>query len=545
MLVTVPFVLLLLDYWPLRRFATAAQGHAVDDTARCPARTATALQLVIEKIPLFVLAVASAGITVWAQRQAIQISEQVPFVWRLANALVTYAAYVGQFFYPARLAALYPHPGIALPIGKVVIAAVVLTAVSATVFAWRRRRPYLLVGWLWYLGMLLPVIGLVPVGFHAMADRYTYLPQIGLSLAIIWAVKDLFGAWPYRRWVGVSISVLWVTGLIIAAWVQTTYWRDSESLWTHTLTCTSRNHRAENNLGNILFEHGRLPEAIVHYQNAIHARPSYADAHNDLGAALAQQGSLAEGVAEFQKALEIRPNYTEAHNNLGYTLVQLDRMTEAIAHYRRALETQPDNADAHNNLGCALLQLGRLNEAIDHFQKAVQIRPDFAEGHCNLGNGLAQQGKLDEAIVQYRTAMKIRPDYVPARQNLGGTLYRQGKVVEGLEQWREVTRMQPGAVALLNATAWILATDPNMSARNGAEAIQWGRRAAELSHRREPAILDTLAAAYAESGRFPEAVQTAQQALSLATSQHDASLVEKISARIKLYRSGVPYRDTR
>ena len=474
MLVTVPFVLLLLDYWPLRRFATAAQGHAVDDTARCPARTATALQLVIEKIPLFVLAVASAGITVWAQRQAIQISEQVPFVWRLANALVTYAAYVGQFFYPARLAALYPHPGIALPIGKVVIAAVVLTAVSAAVFAWRRRRPYLLVGWLWYLGMLLPVIGLVPVGFHAMADRYTYLPQIGLSMAIVWAAKDLFGAWPYRHWVGVSISVLWVTGLIIVAWVQTTYWRDSESLWTHVLACTSRNHRAENNLGNVLFQHGRLPEAIVHYQNAIAIRPDFAEAYNNLGLALANRGET----------------------------------DEAIALYGTALKIQADYAGAHYNLGNALVQQGKTSEAIEHFQKAHEIQPDFAESH----------------------------------QNLGALLYQQRQIPQALAQWRELIRLQPDTIPILNVTAWLLATQPAAAFRNGAEAVELAERAKRLSASRDPAILDTLAAAYAEAGRFDEAIQAAQQAVALATSQQNTVLAEKIQTRLKLYQTGKPCR---
>jgi tetratricopeptide (TPR) repeat protein len=297
----------------------------------------------------------------------------------LANALVASAAYIGQFFYPARLAALYPHPGIALPIGKVVIAAVVLTAVSAAVFAWRRRRPYLLVGWLWYLGMLLPVIGLVPVGFHAMADRYTYLPQIGLSMAIVWAAKDLFGAWPYRHWVGVSISVLWVTGLIIVAWVQTTYWRDSESLWTHVLACTSRNHRAENNLGNVLFQHGRLPEAIVHYQNAIAIRPDFAEAYNNLGLALANRGET----------------------------------DEAIALYGTALKIQADYAGAHYNLGNALVQQGKTSEAIEHFQKAHEIQPDFAESHQNLGALLYQQRQIPQALAQWRELIRLQPDTIP------------------------------------------------------------------------------------------------------------------------------------
>ena len=377
MLVTLPFVLLLLDYWPLGRFGSA-NGRVGGGFARSTIMEKGIekkrwvrqslhppyMSLIVEKIPLFILAAASCVVTLAAQRDAMSSFKQLPFFGRLANAAVAYADYLGKAFYPAGLAVLYPYPLDPRPVWEAVAAVAMLLAISTAVLAVRKRFPYLVFGWLWYLGTLVPVIGLVQVGSQAMADRYTYLTQIGLFIAIAWGAMQVAGTWPYRRWGLAAVSAMAVAGLMGCAWQQTGYWRDSETLWAHTLACTSQNVTAHNSLGNALLSRGQVDEAIVHFRNALEIKPDSADAHNSLGNALEHEG-------------------------------QVD---EAIAHYRKALEFKPDHADAHNNLGLALAERGQVDEAISHYRKALEIKPEFAEALNNLGNALAGRGQVDQAI---------------------------------------------------------------------------------------------------------------------------------------------------
>ncbi len=464
--------------------------------------------LVLEKIPLLALTAASCVATPFTQGEAVTPLDTVLLSSRIANALVSYVAYLGQFFYPVGLAVFYPHPGSNLPIWKALGALVLLVGVSAAAVAWRRRCPCAFVGWFWYLGTLVPMIGLVQVGWHAMADRYAYVTQIGLYLALAWGAAQVAASWPYRRWVCGVASALVVLVLMGCAWRQTAYWRDGETLWTQTLACTSRNSVAHNNLAAVLAGCGQVEEAITHYQKALEIEPNSAEVHNNLGAALGRRGRFDEAIRHCERALAIKPDFAGAYNNLGNALAGRGELDAAISQYRKVVELQPDLAEAHNTLGAALGRRGRFDEAIRHCERALAIKPDFAGAHYNLGVTLAGCGRLDEAIVHYRKALKIKPDFAVVCNNL----------------------------------AWVLATCPRASVRNGAEAVGLARRAVQLSNGREPGFLDTLAAAYAEVGRFPEAVQTARKALDLATQQNKPALAESIRAKIPLYKAADAFR---
>jgi protein O-mannosyl-transferase len=301
---------------------------------------------------------------------------------RILNAVVSYGAYIVQMIWPENLVALYPyHP---IVIWQLAGAGALLLSATVLIIMAAKRFPYLLVGWFWYLGMLLPVIGLVQVGSQAHADRYTYLPQIGLYLIIAWGIRDLTVSWRHRQWILGCAAFVVITTLMIVAWIQTSYWRSTESLWSHTLACTSKN--------------------VI--------------AHNGLGDEFARQGRLTEAIQQYQKSLEINPNFTAAYNNLGLVLAEQGRLDDAIQYYQEALEKNPDYAQANNNLGIVLAAQGRLDDAIGNFQKALEINPDYAEAHFNLGIVLAAQGRRDEAIQHYREALRLDPSLERARQKL-------------------------------------------------------------------------------------------------------------------------------
>ena len=375
MLVTLPFVLLLLDYWPLGRMERGT-GFSLP------------VRLVYEKIPLVVLAAASCAATLWAQTVAIAGNEHLPLGVRMANAAVSYAGYIYQTFYPAGLAVFYPFQPDGVSLWHVGGALLLLLGITAAAVVFGRRCPWLPVGWFWYLGMLVPVIGLVQVGGQSMADRYTYLPQIGLAIVVAWGAQRVLESWPGRAWVWGVAAAATLGALIAVAYSQTSTWRDSETLWKHTLDCTSNNARAHDSLGNALARRGNVDEAIAHYR----------------------------------RSLEINAGNAEVHYNLGLALAGADQSDEAIAQLGEALQLNPEHAGAHSALGIALARCGRLNEAIRHFQKAVEIVPDEAAAHNNLGSALLYCGRVDEAIAQYQRALEIRPDLVDARANLDHAL---------------------------------------------------------------------------------------------------------------------------
>ena len=422
--------------------------------------------------------------------------EQQAFSWRVANAAVAYVAYVGQMLYPGGLAVVYPLPKDPPPAWEVMAAVCVLLAVSTAVFAARRKCPYLLFGWLWYLGTLVPVIGLVQVGEQSMADRYTYLTQIGLYMAIAWGAAELAGArlsW-HRGLAAVSAAVL--AALMACAWQQTSYWQNSERLWTRALACTSNNAVAHSDFGLVLAGRGQFDEAIVQYRKALAIEPDNIQALNDLGLALVSRGQVPEAIAQYRRALQIKSDYMQAHSDLGIALVRCGQVDEAIDHFRTALEIQPDCVDAHYNLGLALVGHGQVDEAIDHFRKAVELKPDFAEAHNDLGLALVGLGQVDEAIDHFRKAIEFKPDYMLAHVNLGGALAGRGEADEAIGHFRTALEIHPDYV--------------------NAHVI----------------LGDVLA----DRGRLDEALEHYRTALGLASARKDNALAEAIRARIRVHQ---------
>jgi protein O-mannosyl-transferase len=427
MLVTLPFVLLLLDFWPLNR-------------TRVRSRT----QLVIEKVPLFVLAIISSIITFIVQRKggAVAGLDAYPFDVRIENALVSYVAYIGKMLWPARLAAFYPYPE-SLSGMQAVGATLILIAVTVLVSRMARRCPYLVVGWLWYLGTLVPVIGLIQVGNQAMADRYMYVPLIGLSIMVAWGSFDLLSHWRSSRYALPALATLVLAALAMVAHRQVSYWRNSEALWTHALGVTSANYVAENNLGLTLAGAGKGADAIEHYTEALRIKPAYATARTNLGAALAKQGKLDEAISNYRQVIRIKPAFGSAHTNLGAALAEQGNTSEAIVEYNKALQINPNDPEAHANLGIALMSQGKRDEAITQYNEALRVKPGFAEVHNNLGFALAISGKFDDANAHYAEAIRLKPDFELAHVNLGISLANQNKTDAAMREFMEVLRINP------------------------------------------------------------------------------------------------------
>ncbi len=432
MLVTLPFVLLLLDYWPLGRI----RGQKLDVSGH-----ENLVMLVVEKIPLVGLSALSSVVTFLAQRGVVGWTEQLPVLARINNAVVTYVVYMGQMLWPVKLAVFYPHPENRLPLSDVILALAILIAATAAAFVLRKKGPYLVTGWLWYLGMLVPVIGLVQVGWQGHADRYTYLPQIGLYVLLTWTVADLTARWRRQREILSASAAVIISILSWRAWIQSSYWRDSETLFTHALAVTSNNDVAENNLGIVFLRNGNLDEAI----------------------------SL------LQAAVDLRPENSPAHENLAKALLQKGQVADALVHYRKLLELQPDNIEVHNIVGTVLIQQGQAREAIEEWQKVLAIQPDNGNAMSNL--------------------------------------------------------------------AWVFATSPDDSLRDGPQAVQLAEQALRISGARIPIIFRTLAAAYAENGQFSEAIETARRGIDLANSQGNSGLATELQGNIALYQAGRPLRD--
>jgi tetratricopeptide (TPR) repeat protein len=398
-------------------------------------------------------------------------------------------------------------------------------------------------GWLWYLGMMVPVIGLVQISHYAHADRYTYLPQIGLYLAMVWAIKDWTVSWRYRRQgLGVA-AVIVIAALMTCAWKQTSYWRNSESLWTHTLACTSENYVAHSNLGITLTLQGRLDEAMEHFQKALDICPGYPECHNNLGNVLVKRGQVDDAMAHYQKAIELNPNHAEFYINLGHLLATQGRTTEAIAQFRRAIDLNPDFAEAHCNLGMAFGILGQLDEAVGQYRKAIKIKPDYANAHGNLANVLAAQGKLDEAITEYQQTLELEPKSAQAHFRFGQALQTQHKYEAAETEYQKALELEPGHLPAHLSLAWLLATCPEASLRDGGRAVELAQQAERLDGGESPQILDTLAAAYAEAGRFSEAVETVTRALNLTTTNNDNTLIDVLKTRLKLYEANTSYHE--
>ena len=413
MLVTLPCVLLLIDYWPLKRFSFQGASGNEFPVAR------STFKLLWEKIPLFVLAAISSIITYFAQQQggAVKSLEFIPFADRVANALVSYILYIDKMIYPGRLAILYPHPE-TLPWWQVLTAGLLLLSISAIVVRASKTRSYLAVGWLWYLGTLVPVIGLVQVGGQSMADRYTYLPLIGLFIMIAWGVPDVLRFSRFRKEVVGVCSVIILLIFSGITWKQTGYWRNSITLFEHAVDVTDHNYSMHYNLGNVLAEKGQTQNALNHYQQALEIKPDFADARNNMANLYLQMENPEAAAKNYLKVLAINPGYDGARYNLGIALNDQGRPQEAVPYFLAALKMMPENADAHFKTGNALFTTGDIDAAIRHYQQAVRINPGFVNAYCNLGVALFQEGKVNDAIDAFKSALRVQPDFKPARQYL-------------------------------------------------------------------------------------------------------------------------------
>src|SRR5208337_3141021 len=449
MLVTLPGALLLLDYWPLGRLSL---GPAAAAASPQPGPGVTLKHLAWEKAPLFALAALFSMVTFFAEEEfgAVTSLQNIALTSHLANALVAYVSYLGKMFWPARLAVLYPLPGHHLPLWQAPAAGLALAALSLLALRQARRQPYLLVGWLWYLGTLLPVIGLVQVGVQAMADRFTYVPSIGLFLGVVWGMADLAARWRAPRFLLPVGAGVVLAALMICTWVQVSYWRDSVSLYEHTLQVTRGNPIIRNNLGIALAAQGKTDQAIAQYDEALRLKPDYAEAHNNLGIALDAQDKMDQAIAHYDEALRLKPDYAEAHNNLGIALEAQGKLDQAIAHYEEGLHLNPAYAGAHNNLGLALAAQGKLDQAVAHYAEALRLNPDLAKTHNNLGLALAAQGKTDQARAHYAQALRLNPDYAEAHNNLGLALAAQGKLDQAIAHYNEALRLNPDLAETYN-----------------------------------------------------------------------------------------------
>src|SRR6516162_3036203 len=478
MLVTTPAVLLLLDFWPLNR------NHRSEMRGQKSPNGMSWTKLMVEKVPLFGLSAVSSVIALALQVQSPSSVGQLPFLWRLENAVVTYVTYIWQIFWPANLAVFYPHPDDRLSVWQVLLAVAVLLAITLFVYTSRRARPYLLFGWLWYLIMLLPVIGIIEVGLQGHADRYTFLPHIGLYVVFTWLIADVSTALPRRKEILAIDGSIVVIFLSLIAWKQTAYWRNSETLWTHTLAVTQDNDVALTNFGTSLMERGQLNDAL-----------SY-----------------------FQRALAIRSRSANRHDNFSLALI-------------------------HGSVGDVLARQGRLDEAIVHLRQAVDLRPDYPDAHHNLGTALFQKGDLDGAIAEWRTTLSIHPYDAGAHTSLGNALVQKGWLREAADHYEKALQSDPDAILPLNNLAWVISTGPDDSLRNNEIGVELATKANRLSKESNAVFIRTLAAAYAQAGQFENAIETARRAAEQADREGQQGLAVEIMGDVALYQRHMPLRD--
>jgi Flp pilus assembly protein TadD len=493
MLVTFPFVLLLLDYWPMNRIFARDPGdsHRIRLNGKA----------ILEKLPLFVLSAAACVVAFTAPAEEHGL-ESVPLATRLAEAPVAMLFYLGKMFWPSNLVFIYPRS--AEVAGWWPIAAALLIALTAGFYLLRQKHPYLLVGWLWNLGMLVPVSGIVQISRHWIADHYTYLPQIGLSIMIAWGAGDWAGSIRFRRIAAGAMAAASLCALAFAAHRQTATWRDNLSLWTHAVARTHGDFLHRANMPDIVLEQMAREEAIIRLRASMRTKVPDAKDHAELGALLMRQCHVEAAAAEFRAALLLDPNMVAAHNNLGILLVELGRTNEAVAHFQDASRLDARDALARFNLGKVLRKIGRQDDAAAAFRSALDLSPDDADTLMNLGEVLREQGSPEEAVRLVRRAVESQPDHLAPKLSL----------------------------------AWMLATVPQESLRSGLEAVRLAGEVNRATGGTNPEALRVLAAAQAEAGDFSQASATAHRALAEAQGETAAQIKRDISA----YGAGQPIR---
>src|SRR5213593_2583432 len=495
MAVSLPVVMLILDVYPLRRLG-GARGWWGE-----PAR-----RIYLEKIPFVLLALAASGGAFIPQIEGRNMPslDELSVLGRLAVSAYGLRFYLWKTVFPVSLSPLYELRGqdpLALPF---LLSYGVVPAVTALALILRHRLPGLLAAWLAYVVILLPVLGIFQNGPQIAADRYTYLAGLGWALL---ASAGMLAAWRRRSFLVTGLAVVLLLGFGTLTWNQVRVWHDSEKLWSHAVAIDPGSSIGQLSLGLALARHGKLAEAVEHYEAALRLEPGYVDANYAWGNALARQGKLAEAVEHYEAALRVKPDHANAHNNAGSALVRQGKLAEAIAHYEQALKIKPDHVDARINLGVALARQGKLAEAIEQYHRALQIKPDHADAHTNAGAALTRQGKLAEAIAHYEQALKTKPDHADAHSNMGAALVGQGKLAEAIEHYQQALRAKPDHADAHTNLGEALAQQGKLD-----EAIEHYRRALEIRPESADAHND-WGLALARQGKLAEAVKHYQQAV--------------------------------
>ncbi len=514
MLVTLPVVLLLMDWWPLGRICDLRftnddlkKEQQKASKAKSSSEKVSWKQALAEKIPFFVLSAGACVVAILAQQKSEAVLSK-PLLLRLENAAVSCVAYLFKFVWPANLAVLYPYPTSILwwrALGAVIILAAITMGV---VWAGKQRR-YLVSGWLWFLVALLPVIGLVQVGTQGMADRYIYVPYMGLGLMASWGLVDWIGERKERRVLAGAAVALALIACAALTRAQVEFWHDSETLYEHTIKVAPDSASAQNNFGILLLAGQKYEAAAEHLREAVHLDPGYAKPYNELGKAYLLLGKMDDAMLMFSNASRLNPGLAQARWNLGNSYLLKGNMTEGLAEMKAGVELSPDDVEAHDRFGNILMKLGKATEAAPYFEKVVKAQPGNAHAHFGLATAYLAQKRSVEAIGEYKEAIRLSPETPDC----------------------------------LNALAWIYATSPKAKLRNGVEAVRLAEKACALSARRNAGLLDTLAAAYAEMNQFEAAVRTATEARSVALAEKNVGLADAVTQRLALYQAGNPYRE--
>jgi tetratricopeptide (TPR) repeat protein len=570
MLVTLPCLLLVLDAWPLARSRPRVDPATGETVSAWP-------RLVVEKVPLFAISAAFSFVTARAQADfgAVQSLGNVSLASRLETALAGYEFYLTKTFWPADLAVFYPRSQTASP-AAVLVPAVLLAAITALAVWQRRRRPYLLVGWLWFVGTLVPVIGLMQSGDQAFADRFSYFPLTGVFLAAAMLLEEIRRSWPRVGVALAAMACLGVAALAVVSHRQVAYWRDSETLWRQALAVTDGNYSAHAHLADVLLADGRTEEGVSHAAEALRIYPSYAkhlqfaqillglerydeaidqyraalvlepneaETHLALGTLLLRERRYAEAQQAFEEAVSCRTDWAEAWTNLGTAHAILGDNAEALRCYDEALQLDGKNPECHNNIGQVLTRQGKYAVAVRAFDNALKLDSRYAEAYSNKGNALYYAGHLAEAAAAYRDAIEQEPDVARYRFNLAAVLAERGETELAQRQYREAMRLDPAWPERASKEAWKLATSAEAKRRDGVTALRLAKQAREAVPSPGASFFDALAAAYAETGDFDKAVCEARQAVDVARASGEDQFALDIERRLHLYRNKEPYRE--
>jgi tetratricopeptide (TPR) repeat protein len=572
MLVTLPCVLLLLDVWPLRRWRPQAaksgrrardrQGRcvafppaksssfrgakddAVDDRDAEPFAIATPAELFLEKGPLFTLSALASWLTFIAQRDSAAWGNiaVTPMGLRCENALTSYVAYLGKMCWPAKLAILYPYPLHGLPAWQTAAAAALLLAISVAAVLAVRRRPHLLIGWLWYLGTLVPVIGIVQVGQQAMADRYTYLPLIGVWIAMVWQADVIIRRWPRSKAIAAALATACLTACAVQSREQLSVWTNDRTLWEHALAATQNNYFAEHMLAQLCLDAGETEAAERHARRAIEGQPT-SHALLVLGILELRRNHLPEAESCCLAALRLFPEFPEAHHTLGQTYVQSGRLDDAFKCFANATRLRPWYLTAYEAAGRVLLKQRKFAEAARWFSSCLECDPNYAQAYAFRGDALFYQQQWRAAVEDYRRAAELEPHTASHCFNLAAALEETNASAEARRQYRQGLKLEPDWPERAAEQAWQAATAPGTEAPLPEKALKLARQACQATEpNTPPKYLDVLAAAYANAGQFEQAAATVRLAIKVLADSEDRERAEQYRQRLACYQNRRPFR---